>query len=90
MPLGIPNTIRFLIIISNIKKDRSFVDDLNTEHGIVSMRVGLSYDLLRLSLCSLDLSYWTFLSLFGSITAGVVRIETKSQVHTRGRFNVVS
>jgi hypothetical protein len=24
----------------------------------------LSYDLLRLSLCSLDLSYWTFLTLY--------------------------
>ena len=28
------------ITISNIAKDKSFVDDLNTERGIVSMRVG--------------------------------------------------
>ena len=43
------------IIISNIGKDKSFVDDLNMEQGIVSMRVGLSYDLLRFSPRSLDL-----------------------------------
>ena len=37
--------------------DKSFVDDFDMERGIVSMRVGLSYDLLRLSLCSGDLLY---------------------------------
>ena len=29
-----------LFTISNIAKDKSFVDDLNKERGIVSMRVG--------------------------------------------------
>ena len=37
------------------ENDKSFVDDFDMERGIVSMRVGLSYDLLRLSLCSGDL-----------------------------------
>ena len=50
------------IIISNIGKDKSFVDDLNMEQSIVSVRVGLSYDPLRLSSCSLDLFFYrTFL-----------------------------
>ena len=53
------------IIISNIGKDKSFVDDLNMERSIVSVRVGLSYDPLRLSSCSLDLFInWTLLPPF--------------------------
>ena len=43
------------IVISNIGKDKSFVDDLNTEQGVVSMRVVLYYDLLRFSPRSIDL-----------------------------------
>ena len=47
------NTIfNHLLVTEN---DKSFVDDFDMERGIVSMRVGLSYDLLRLSLCSGDL-----------------------------------
>ena len=38
--------------LSGTESDKSFVDDFDMERGIVSMRVGLSYDLLRLSLCS--------------------------------------
>ena len=40
---------------SNIWVDKSFAYDLNKERGIVSMRVDLCHDLLRLSLCSGDL-----------------------------------
>ena len=43
------------IVISNIGKDKSFVDDLNKEQGVVSMRVDLFYDLLRFSPRSIDL-----------------------------------
>ena len=48
-----PNTI--LSRLSGTESDKSFVDDFDMERGIVSMRVGLSYDLLRLSPCSGDL-----------------------------------
>ena len=48
-----PNT-KF-IRLSGTESDKSFVDDFDMERGIVSMRVGLSYDLLRLSPCSGDL-----------------------------------
>ena len=41
--------------LSGTESDKSFVDDFDMERGIVSMRVGLSYDLLRLSPCSGDL-----------------------------------
>ena len=43
--------------LSGTESDKSFVDDSDMERGIVSMRVGLSYDLLRLSPCSGDLYY---------------------------------
>ena len=46
-----PNSVAF----SGTESDKSFVDDFDLERGIVSMRVGLSYDLLRLSPCSGDL-----------------------------------
>ena len=36
--------------LSGTESDKSFVDDFDMERGIVRMRVGLSYDLLRLSL----------------------------------------
>ena len=48
-----PNTI--LSRLSGTESDKSFVDDFDMERGIVSTRVGLSYDLLRLSPCSGDL-----------------------------------
>ena len=41
--------------LSGTESDKSSVDDFDMERGIVSMRVGLSYDLLRLSPCSGDL-----------------------------------
>ena len=41
--------------LSGTESVKSFVDDFDMERGIVSMRVGLSYDLLRLSPCSGDL-----------------------------------
>ena len=37
------------------ENDKSSVDDFDMEQGIVRARVGLSYDPLRLSLCSYDL-----------------------------------
>ena len=37
-----PSNIIRLMLISNISRDKSFVDDLNMEQGIVSMRVGLA------------------------------------------------
>ena len=46
----------YLIAIQNIGRLKSFVDDLDMEWGIVRMRVGLSYDLLRFSLLFRDLS----------------------------------
>ncbi len=48
-----PNTK--LIRISGIESVKSSVDDFDMELGIVSVRVGLSYDPLRLSPCSGDL-----------------------------------
>lgn len=48
---------------SNIGRDKSFADDLNRQQGIVSMRVALCHDLLRLSLCCGDLSSLLFLLL---------------------------
>ena len=45
-----PNTI--LSRLSGTEIDKSFVDDFDFERSIVSLRVGLSYDLLRLSSCS--------------------------------------
>ena len=48
-----PNTI--LSRLSGTEGSKSIVDDFDIERGIVSMRVGLSYDLLRLSPCSGDL-----------------------------------
>ena len=41
--------------LSGTESVKSFVDDFDMERGIVSARVGLSYDSLRLSLCSGDL-----------------------------------
>ncbi len=38
-----------------IESDKSIVDDFDMELGTVSVRVGLSYDPLRLSPCSGDL-----------------------------------
>ena len=56
------NTIfNHLLVTEN---DKSFVDDFDMERGIVSMRVGLSYDLLRLSLCSGDLYNIIIILLF--------------------------
>ena len=46
-----PNTI--LSRLSGTESDKSFVDDFDMERGIVRVRVGLSYDPLRLSPCSL-------------------------------------
>jgi hypothetical protein len=40
---------------SGAESIKSFVDDFDMEQGIVSARVGLSYDSLRLSPCSGDL-----------------------------------
>ena len=37
------------------ENDKSLVDDFDMEQGIVRVRVGLSYDPLRLSLRSFDL-----------------------------------
>ena len=48
-----PNTI--FSRLSGTESDKSSVDDFDMERGIVRMRVGLSYDLLRLSPCSGDL-----------------------------------
>ena len=48
-----PNTKS--IRLSGIESIKSFVDDLDMERGIVSARVGLSYDSLRLSPCFGDL-----------------------------------
>ena len=48
-----PNTT--LIRLSGTESDKSFVDDFVMERGIVRVRVGLSYDPLRLSPCFLDL-----------------------------------
>ena len=48
------------IAIQNIGRLKSFVDDLDMEWGIVRMRVGLSYDLLRFSLLFRDLSGFRF------------------------------
>ena len=56
-----PNTI--LSRLSGTESDKSFVDDFDMERGIVSMRVGLSYDLLRLSPCSGDL-YANYAGIF--------------------------
>ena len=42
-----PNTI--FSRLSGTESDKSFVDDSDMRRGIVRMRVGLSYDLLRLS-----------------------------------------
>jgi hypothetical protein len=53
------------IAIQNIGRLKSFVDDLDMEWGIVRMRVGLSYDLLRFSLLFRDLSGFRFLTLTG-------------------------
>ena len=50
----------YLIAIQNIGRLKSFVDDLDMEWGIVRMRVGLSYDLLRFSLLFRDLSGFRF------------------------------
>ena len=44
-----------LVAFRALRCDKSFVDDFDMERGIVSTRVGLSYDLLRLSPCSGDL-----------------------------------
>ena len=41
--------------LSGTESVKSFVDDFDMEQGIVSARVGLSYDSLRLSPCSGDL-----------------------------------
>ena len=41
--------------ISGTESEKSFVDDFDIELGIVSVRVGLSYDPLRLSPRSGDL-----------------------------------
>ena len=41
--------------LSGTKSVKSFVDDFDMERGIVRVRVGLSYDPLRLSPCSGDL-----------------------------------
>ena len=41
--------------LSGTESNKSFVDDFDIELGTVSMRVGLSYDLLRLSPGSGDL-----------------------------------
>ena len=41
--------------LSGTESDKSFVDDFDMERGIVRVRVGLSYDPLRLSPCSGDL-----------------------------------
>ena len=41
--------------LSGTESDKSFVDDFDMERGIVRVRVGLSYDPLRLSLGSGDL-----------------------------------
>ena len=54
-----PNTI--LSRLSGTEIDKSFVDDFDFERSIVSLRVGLSYDLLRLSSCSV---ICTFLQCF--------------------------
>jgi hypothetical protein len=43
-----PNTTH--IRLSGTKSVKSFVDDFDIKRGIVSVRVGLSYDPLRLSL----------------------------------------
>ena len=48
-----PNTKH--IRLSGTESDKSIVDDFDIELGIVSARVGLSYDPLRLSPCSGDL-----------------------------------
>ncbi len=48
-----PNTKR--IHLSGMEHLKSIVDDFDMERGTVSMRVGLSYDLLRLSPCFGDL-----------------------------------
>ncbi len=50
-----PNTI--LIRLSGTESDKSFVDDFVMERGTVNVRVGLSYDPLRLSPCFLDLYF---------------------------------
>ena len=41
--------------LTGTENDKSSVDDFDMEQGIVRVRVGLSYDPLRLSLCSYDL-----------------------------------
>ena len=41
--------------LSGTENDKSFVDDFDMELGIVRVRVGLSYDPLRLSPSSGDL-----------------------------------
>ena len=41
--------------LSGTESNKSFVDDFDMKRSIVSMRVGLSYDLLRLSSCFGDL-----------------------------------
>ena len=48
-----PNTKR--IRLSGTKSVKSIVDDFDKKLGIVSVRVGLSYDPLRLSPCFGDL-----------------------------------
>jgi hypothetical protein len=41
--------------LSGIERDKSFVDDFDLQLGTVRVRVGLSYDPLRLSPCCSDL-----------------------------------
>ena len=57
-----------LVYQSSVGRIKSFVDDLNIEQGIVSMRVALCYDLLRFILCSGDLCVQFTCKLIAQLT----------------------
>ena len=61
--------------ISNIGKDKSFVDDLNKKQGIVSMRVGFVLRSTEIKpLFQRFVLLWTTLLLLWEYTTGVVYI----------------
>ena len=64
-----------LFTISNIAKDKSFVDDLNKERGIVSMRVGFVLRSTEIKpLFQRFVLLWTTLLLLWVFTTGVVSL----------------
>ena len=54
-----------VILISNISRDKSFVDDLNMEQGIVSMRVGFVLRSTEIKPLFPDLLFLLKMSLLG-------------------------